>query len=250
VNIRCPQCGNFIPARDIDLSNRLGKCEACNSVFPLDNVVANPIPMPYVERVSPSGNVQFIRPVQTIRIDSLGPSSVTVSDSPGTRIIQWRWFSARTILLTFFALFWDAFLALWYWIVFAGHAPWYAFVFPILHALVGVIVTYTALCGYFNSTKITLTRSELFVQHGPLPYGRGCRVSPRDIKQLYCDQTSGRNGQNPTTGLWVSLNAYMVDGTIVPLIKQCSPPRAKIVENKLEEKLNIRPQHVTGEYAG
>jgi hypothetical protein len=75
-------------------------------------------------------------------------------------------------------------------------------------------------------------------------------VSPNNIRQFYCDQSAGRNGQNSSYGLWVNLNAYMIDGTVVQLLRGCSPSKGKFLESKLEEKLGILPQHVTGEYAG
>src|SRR5262249_12155296 len=104
---------------------------------------------------------------------------VDVDDRPGYFSIGWRWFSRETLWMALFVSFVDAATVHWYTMPRSNHsAPTllgHLAMFVFLVAAVGM--TYSVLCGFFNSTKITLTRSDLIVARGPLPCGGNWQLS-------------------------------------------------------------------------
>jgi hypothetical protein len=113
-------------------------------------------------------------------------------------------------------------------------------------------MTYSVLCGYFNSTKIVLNRFELVVTRGPLPCGGNRRLSVDQIQQLDSERAFVPAsllqggllrsffvpGKFQTCRGWMSsFNARMTDGSVVQLIGLRTPNVAEFLQFTLEQRL-------------
>jgi hypothetical protein len=85
-----------------------------------------------------------------------------------------------SIPLLVFASVWDSFFVMLWMGLTRVHAPERAFLFPIAHAAIGVVVTWMALARTLNVSRITLGPTELVVRHSPIP-SRGARISTQTI---------------------------------------------------------------------
>src|SRR5580704_7291969 len=70
-----------------------------------------------------------------------------------------------SIPLLVFASLWDSFFVMLWMGLTRVHAPDRAFLFPVAHAIVGVVVTWMALVRCLNVSRITLGAGELVVSH-------------------------------------------------------------------------------------
>ena len=118
--------------------------------------------------------------------DPIGlPANVRDESSEFRLRLVRRWFSKMVLALAFFCIFWDGFLIFWYFIAFTKDTPLMMKVFPVIHVLVGVVLTYGVVCGFVNHTVVEAEGGELRVRHGPLPVPGNRRLTLSDIKQLY-----------------------------------------------------------------
>jgi hypothetical protein len=75
----------------------------------------------------------------------------------------------RFVPLLVGASLWDSFFVmLWLGLV-RAHAPQRAFLFPVAHGVVGVVVTWMALVRTLNVSRIKLDPVELAITHSPIP---------------------------------------------------------------------------------
>jgi hypothetical protein len=71
--------------------------------------------------------------------------------------ISRSWFSPAILYLTFFCIFWDGFMIVWFSIAFANEQYGMA-LFGSIHGLVGIGLTYSTIAGYVNKTYITVRK--------------------------------------------------------------------------------------------
>jgi hypothetical protein len=162
-------------------------------------------------------------------------------------LITRRWFGWQTVFLTGFAILWDGFLFFWYSLVFLGKGvPSVMFWFPLLHVIAGVVITYLALAGWLNRTRVTINFEKITVISGPLPFFNNRVVDSSAIKQLYSKEriTRSRNGTNCTYAVHAILsdqkNIKLADGLE-------SSEQALFVEQEIEKYLGIKDVPVKGE---
>jgi hypothetical protein len=229
MKIVCPNCRVPVAAEDIDLSSGLAKCRTCNNVFRFADTpeLAAPAarPRPLMDR----------------------PRNVVIGETPGELALDYRWFSAKYIFMAFFCLFWDGFLVAWYAIS-IGSGSWIMTLFPILHVLVGIAITYVTIAGFVNTTSVRVSRSRLRVWHHPLPFGRTIDLETAAVKQLFCEEKINHS----RNGTWCSydLMALLRDGTRKRLLPNLDTPQLPIyLEQNAESWLGIRDEPVGGELA-
>jgi DNA-directed RNA polymerase subunit RPC12/RpoP len=226
LTLSCPSCG-----AKVSVSDDVGRyrCDYCGN----EHIMKNPEPSPAVPLA--------IRPVVAV------PSSVRIEkDGQSARIVQ-RWFSLKYIPMALFCVAWDGFLIFWYGTAFATGAPWIMIVFPIVHLALGVGLTYSTLCGFFNRTVLEVTREELAIWFDPLPWGGEKTIKVSDLKQLYCKEKVTR-GENSTTRQY-QLFAVTQDNKQVQLVSNLdSPDVAVFIEQQIERWLKIGDRPVSGEY--
>ncbi len=230
--LACPSCGASFRAADIDRSLGIASCHACNVVLDLrTRDAATDARLDVLTRPPPAA-----LPL---------PEKFKVNDASGRLDISWRWFSPAHLFLAFFAVFWNGFMVMWFGIAIAQGEAVMA-LFGTLHAAVGIGVAYSALCGFINSTRITLEHGALTVKHGPLPWTGSGSWRREDLAQLYGEEvvSNGKNGRYTR----YSLNAMLRDGRRVKLLKGLEE-RAQVIwlERTLESRMQIVDAPVEGE---
>ena len=230
MKIICPSCHVPVAAEDVELSTGLAKCRTCNNVFRFSDV----------PDLAPWGAARPRPPMEK-------PRSVIAADANGMLTLRYRWFTPKYFMLAFFCLFWDGFLIFWYTIAFNVRNPIMVF-FPILHVVVGILITYATVAGFVNSTTVRIDGSRLRVDHHPLPWSRRLDLGIGDVKQLFCDETisQGRYGYSRT----YSLNALMSNGARKKILANLDTPELPLyLEQHAEAWLRIRDEAVIGELA-
>ena len=162
---------------------------------------------------------------------------------------SFSWMTTATYFLAFFAVFWNAFLLFWYGAAFATGAPLLFFLFPILHLLAGIAITYSVVTNFFNKTKIDLIGDQLTIKHGPIPWFKGDQeVNVNDIEQFYVKELkkNNKNGTSFNYGVW----GIMRNGNRIDLTKGVTMDSdyALMVEQKLENYLGIQDKQVKGAF--
>jgi hypothetical protein len=164
-----------------------------------------------------------------------------------TLTITRRWFSPRVVLLLFFAVGWDAFLVLWY----AGASTagsMAMLLFPILHVVAGVAVTYGALAGLLNRTYIHVAHGVVDICHGPLPWSGRQRIDVAELSQLFVERVVRRGKHGPT--VHYELGAVVRDCRRTLLKDLPSHEQGEALERLIEDHLGIADRPVGGEPRG
>jgi hypothetical protein len=173
------------------------------------------------------------------------PERITMTRQ-GTHLeLTRKWFSGKYVFLIAFALFWDGFLVFWYSMV-GGRVDSPVFWFPMIHVGVGVFVTYSAVAGLLNRTLIRVSRSEVSIKHGPVPWPGNKAMTGADLKQLYCKEcvSRSRNG----TSLTYELQAITHSGRTIKLVGGMdTSEQALYLEQEMEKYLGIADEAVKGE---
>lgn len=180
--------------------------------------------------------------------------SADVDDRPASLTIGWRWFSHETVWMALFFIVFGALMILSFERPRSNHSPptILGLGIQLIFLFFAVGMAYSVLCGFFNSTKIVLTRSELVVMRGPLPCGGNIRLPLGEIRQIYVDRVFVPNtlfrsglaqgfilpGRSERTRGWMSsLAARMSDGSVVQLLGLRTATFADSLQFKLEQKL-------------
>ncbi len=234
MKIHCTSCNAAIPAADIHLETAMAKCRRCDAVFSFARETG----------VRPGGPPA----VPPDRGEVPMPPDVKIDTGGYDLRITQRWFSFKYIPMAFFCVAWDSFLVFWYSIALTQDGPWIMAVFPIAHVAVGVGLTYYTLAGFFNRTRILVSRREVAITHEPLPWLGNVRLNVMDLEQLYC-QEEANQGKNGTYYRY-QLSALLKDGRKIKLLSNLSKPdTALFIEQQIEKWLKIKDRPVEGEMA-
>ena len=236
MKIHCPDCGQIIPAEQVNLESGFAKCLACNAVFDFKKRLG-----PRDQARATGDGPSISEPLVIPR-----PPRMRVEQFAGSWTVSWRWLSAQHFLMLFFCIAWDSFLIFWYKIAFSSHAPCIMVIFPVAHVAVGVGLTYSVLTGFLNRTRVKLGYGELSIRHGPLPWWGNQDIAANNIEQLYCQRSKmQKNGQFS----W-NLCAVLKKGEKVTLLTGFdSPDEAGYLVYELESRLHIVGRPVAGEWA-
>jgi len=227
MKILCPSCRVPVAAEDVALDTGLAKCRTCNNVFRFDDAPELAAPA-----VRPRPNVGK-------------PRRVVIAETGGGLTVQYRWFTPIYIFMALFCVFWDGFLVFWYAFALTSGSP-VMILFPILHVLAGIGITYATLAGFVNTTTLRIDPYRLRVWHHPLPWGRAIELGIGEVKQLFCEEkiTRGKNGPSYT----YTLTALLNDGTRRKLVGGIDSAEIPLfLEQHAEEWMGIRDEPVTGE---
>ena len=174
------------------------------------------------------------------------PEHISMEQISGGLLFSYRWFSPAFIFVAFFAIVWDGFLVFWYGIATSQDAPLVMLLFPIVHVLVGIGITYFALAGFYNKTLVLAGEGKLTIQHVPLPWPGNRVLQAADLTQLYSEERviRTRNG----TQMKYQLNAITRGNKKIALLSNLTAPdQVRFLEHKLEEYLGIADIPVEGE---
>ncbi len=223
--MRCKKCQAELPAENVNIQLAIAKCSYCNTVFSfLDDIVA---------------------PRSGRRYHDIGlPKGLSMENTEHELRIRRRWFSALTVILTGFAVFWDTFIIAWFLIALNGGEYGMAAAGS-LHALVGLGITYFVLAGYLNTTLVAVNRENLIIYHAPLPWPGTKTLASSDVTQLYCK--SVRSGSRSRSYSY-EVRALLADGRDVKLLSGLTEDvQALFIEQEVERYLKIKDAPVSGE---
>src|SRR5690349_4002321 len=151
------------------------------------------------------------------RMDIGLPDKLTLNYQGSGFEIARQWLGWQTIVLTAFAVFWDGFLLFWYSVALGGRTVDPVMVlFPLLHVAAGIGITYSALAGWFNTTRISVDQGKVTVRHGPLPWFGNKDLEGANLKQLYSKEKVSR-GRN-STSVTYEVHAITATGTNEKLV--------------------------------
>ena len=174
------------------------------------------------------------------------PEKLEVHEDGLGLVITRRWFGVSTVLITAFAAVWDGFLFFWYRHVPAS-APSFFFWLPLLHVGVDVFITYGALAGWVNRTRIRVARDLLRVTTRPLPFFNDRTVPSSSLKQLYAKERIRSGGEGGSSASY-EVHAILRDGRNMKLVSGLeSSEQALFLERKIEKYLGIENLPVRGE---
>jgi len=241
--VQCETCSAPIPAANVELALMIAKCDQCDAVFSFAGHVRHS-DQDAVNRVL-GGGAAHARPVPT-------DHKVRESDTGDGLTLTMSWFSAKTIFMAFFAVFWNGFLVVWYSIGFAALAAGETetivmLVFPVLHVVAGFYIAYAALTGFVNTTTVTVNRSGIEVRHGPLPWPGNKTLDSGEIAQLYVSprQVSSKNASQ----IVYDVTAVGPDNREIVLVKGVENDNAAVfMERRIETWLGIEDRQVPGQH--
>ena len=159
-----------------------------------------------------------------------------------------KWFRWQIVVATSFAIFWDGLLFTWYSSIGENTDPM-AIYFPLLHVAIGLGITYYALAGWVNQTRIIVGLGKLAVRHEPLPWLGNIELDTMNLKQLHTKEhiTRGKNGPYVTYEVHAtthnSKNIKLVSGLD-------TSEQALYIEQEIEKYLGIKDIPVKGEIGG
>lgn len=241
-SLECRACGATMTGASFDRRLGVVVCDHCGAIFDLtrradrdhldgqpspatkDEVDRAPVPLP-----------------DRFRVSRRGSSSL---------VVQWRWFRPSLLFLLFFAIIWNAAIAM----MFIGTSAdaddsLFTRLFPLPHAFAGLGITYYALAGILNQTKITCTKGLLKVRHGPLPWFPQPTIPVRTLEQLYVVRKVSHS-KSAISVLWDVL-AVTRDHRGLVIVKGLETlQQALWLEQEIEDLLDIRDRPVAGEYRG
>jgi hypothetical protein len=229
MRVKCQKCRFTVDPKDIDIQRGIAKCGECGEIFNCQDQLSEVSSAPRVQE----------------RTDIALPKGFAVRYDQGALVITRRWFGPQFLFLTFFCLFWDGFLIMWYSIAFYQH-QWFMALFASLHALVGIGLTYYVLCGYLNRTIIEVKRGAIGIRHVPLPVSKDVQITATEIAQLYTKRKVHRGDDSYSETYDVRMKTYdqkdrkLIDGL-------SAQEHALFIEQQIERYLGIADQPVQGE---
>ena len=221
-NIKCKNCGDAIPSENINMEKALAKCDACHCVFGFDQ------------------QIKVARPEIGL------PEKFDILQLRSSLDIHYKWYSPIYFFLAFFVLFWNGFMAFWYYIA-LSEGMWFMALAGILHLGVGIGLIYTVMAGFLNTTHINATKTRLKIFHEPLWWRGNRELEVSEIDQIFCKLKITRGKHSSTSR---SYQLYMIDvtGKHTKLLTNLeTPEQALYLEQELERFLEIEDKKVAGE---
>jgi len=230
VALKCPSCASPFRDSDFDAARSILTCSYCGASMiaydpdaPSDSAASKP------------------------RVEVRLPPRISVRKSgQGLEIVR-RWFQPLHVVLLFFCIAWDSFLAFWYFALSSQNSsPWIAWAFPIAHVALGIALSYYTLAGFVNRTTIVVGKRELRIAHGPLPWSGGLTLATSDIVQLFCK----RNEHRSNGGVQFTYDVMVVErnrGARKLLRRLFDEDQALYIEQEVERALGIVDRPTPGE---
>ncbi len=175
------------------------------------------------------------------------PESIELINDRGNLIIRRKWFNWKFIFFTFFVIVWNSVLVMFYVMMNqAEGVPLFALLIPIIHVVMGLVLTYYTIAGYVNKTDITVSRMSIKVRSYPLKWLGDKEISVSTTKQLYTKRVirRGKNGRSESFQVHVINNQNQHEKLVGGLHTQ---EEGLAIEKKIENFLGIEDQPVVGE---
>ena len=228
MDLICKNCYFSIPGENVSIQSNIAKCVNCNSIFSLNEFSETSNDYGYEkEHVSLPKNMNLKREYNGL-------------------IITRKWFSPKTIFFIIFSLFWNGFMAIWFFIAITQKQYEMA-AFGSLHALVGIFILYYTIASLVNNTFINVNATELKISHSPVPWFTPKPFKVNDFKQLYSKHRvsySNKGGRSD----YYTLRAKSKTGKDLKVLSGLSnKEQVRYLEQEIEKYLGIIDEHIDGE---
>ncbi len=221
MEIICPNCGEKVPAENINIQKMAAVCNACHHVFSFD---------------LPSSAKSKRRKVKQ-------PAKLTLREADTLHMAFWTNFRLEkdenflsalfiSVLFTFMTVVtMGAFLA--------SDAP---IVLPIGFGLVSLFIYYLIALRVFNKTHIDMDDEQLVVSRKPLPtpLDRPNVVNLSGVAVIRCEETQASKKEGYDTPRYV-VRAEMVDGLQKVIVNDVTDDYAYFITQVLNEHLEDAP---------
>lgn len=231
LHVKCSDCGSDIPARDVNITDTIAKCNDCNNIFKFDKDI-----FPDWDRKRPE---MFI------------PEGMEVLKLQSELDIQFDWYNAQSKkgmgFKTFFTFMWNIMLLPFVIGAFSS-GQYEMLLFSSIHIIVGLGFIANLVSTFINKTNISVTKRFIEIKQKPIPsfLKKNVKIPTEDIEQLYVT----RYVSSTTNGVPNHANALYVitkDGQKIPLVKGMNQETQLYLEQEIEMFLKIEDRPVRGE---
>lgn len=231
LHVRCTDCGNDIPAKDVNITDHLAKCNDCNNIFQFDDDI-----FPEWKRNKPE---MFI------------PEGMEVLKLPSELDLQFDWYKAQSRsgmgFKTFFTFAWNLMLLPFVLGAFSS-GNYEMLLFASIHIIVGLGFLTNLISTFINKTNISVTKRYIEIKQKPIPsfLKKNIKIPTTEISQLYVSKyvSSTTNGvPNHAYALYVITK----DGRKYPIVKDMNKETQLYIEQEIEMFLGIEDQQVVNE---
>ena len=217
--ISCPKCSCNTPAANIDLSDKLAKCDNCNAIFSIKDKV--------VELQFDTSNEQIAKPVGVDILEYNGQLELTLDQPTPILHILSVSFSPLLALISL-GLFADKGIPL---LIYVSVAFTFAFVFSLIS-----LIRYKR-----NKIFVTVTNEDLAIEYRPKNFINDKFYSSKKIEQLFIKKDA--NGLT----LQMVINEAEGQKTQKLIGRFTDITKAKYIEQEIERFLAIKNKRVSGE---
>jgi len=231
LHVKCSECGSDIPAKDVNITDSLAKCDDCNNIFRFDEEI-----FPEWKRKKPE---MFI------------PEGMEVLKLPSELDIQFDWYNSQSKkgmgFKTMFAFLWNIMLLPFVLSAFQS-GQYEVLLFASIHIIVGLGFIANLISTFINKTNISVTKRFIEIKQKPIPsfLKKNIKIPTSEIAQLYVSRyvSSTTNGvPNHAHALY----AVTKDGKKYTLVKGMNKETQLYLEQEVEMFLDIEDQPVRGE---
>lgn len=176
--IYCQHCAGEIPAYNIDFKRAIAKCDSCNNIFEIGYILDDLSSL----KEDDSGD-SFDKAYPQL------PRGISLREGPRGLEISRRWLNTNTIILTIITLLFGGGAICFSFLTYKMYEP-FTLVGAISFWLFAIPLSYICLAFYMNTTTITMSGSQLIIEHSPIP-APGVKALPLDdVKRIYTKERS------------------------------------------------------------
>lgn len=211
----CPDCGAEIPAENVNIQKTLALCDQCNHVFDFGTDSGTDQKSKRHKRKRPA---KLRQRIEGDRLE-LGYRRVFDPETFGTAI-------GCSVVALIFAII---------YVIAALNDPTAP---KAILAIPGVLIAtlvYPLICLLINVTRIVTDPKTLAIQIGPLPFPNTepKRLDLDEIVRVFCEET-GYSQKNQSDTHYYQVNAELIDGSRVPLLRSLPQEYAFYITRTLE----------------
>jgi len=225
VELKCNNCGSQLKPEDISPELSAARCHHCNALFALPGA---------------AGGRAIARPAVNL------PPKMHMEERMDGLVISRKWIGAKAWFLLFFAIIWNGFMVGWNGIA-ISKGVWIMAAFGTLHTGIGLVLIYTVIAMFLNSTTVKAGQGRIQTRNGPLPWPGNKMLETHEVEQLYCTEkiSHSKNG----TSVIYKVEAVLKGNRRETLVHDIPDhDQALYIEQQLERHLQIKDVPVAGEY--
>ena len=168
MKIICNICQKEIDDVNLDQEKGIATCIACNNSFD------------YKFQVESTKSVK--------RAEVVLPNSIKLKECDDCLHLEYIWRGSQLIFLTPFSIAWIMIPIMFYLNNLPIENSLLVKSYMIFHIVLGAILVYYCLAGFFNKTKIIVSRGLLSVKDIPLSFFRNVDIVNDELDQLYAKE--------------------------------------------------------------